>query len=285
MDRRQFCWRTAGVLAAMPLANAGLAQAGQGAEPIRLIVRADDIGSAHGANVACIRSFRDGIARSVEVMAPCPWFNEAAAMLRETPGYDVGVHLTLTSEWANYKWGPITQAPSLVDSNGYFFATTRDFLQSKWNIHEVEKELRAQIELARKMIPQVTHLSSHMGTPTSTPELQTLVRRLAAEYKLLLETPGAQWFRWPADNNTTAERREAALVKALQELKPGIWVLVEHPGLDTDEMRAIGHEGYWNVAAHRDGVTRSFTSELVKEVIKTRNIQLASYADTWPAQQ
>ena len=283
MDRRQFCWRTAGVLAAMPLANAGLALAGQGADPIKLIVRADDIGSAHAANVACIRSYRDGIARSVEVMVPCPWFNEAVQMLRETPGYDVGVHLTLTSEWANYKWGPITQSPSLVDSSGYFFATNRDFLAAKWNIHKVGKELRAQIELARKQIPQVSHLSSHMGTPTSTPELRTLVQRLAAEYKLPIETPGAQWFRWAADNNTTAEQREAALVKALQELKPGIWILVEHPGLDTDEMRAIGHEGYWNVAAHRDGVTRSFTSERVKEVIKARNIQLVSYGEIWPA--
>ncbi len=286
MDRRQFCLRTAGVLAAMPLAaGTGPAQARQAAEPIKLIVRADDIGSAHAANVACIRSFRDGIARSVEVMVPCPWFNEAAAMLRETPGYDVGVHLTLTSEWANYKWGPITQAPSLVDSSGYFFPTNRDFLGSKWNIHEVEKELRAQIELAKKHIPQVSHLSSHMGTPTSTPELRTLAQKLAAEYKLPIETPGAQWFRWPADNNTTAEQREAALVKALQELKPGIWILVEHPGLDTDEMRAIGHEGYWNVAAHRDGVTRSFTSERVKEVIKARNIQLASYGQLWPGKQ
>ncbi len=284
MDRRQFCLRTAGVLAAMPLAaRLGLAQARQRADQIKLIVRADDIGSAHAANVACIRSFRDGIARSVEVMVPCPWFNEATAMLRETPGYDVGVHLTLTSEWANYKWGPITQAPSLVDSSGHFFATNRDFLAAKWNIHEVEKELRAQIELAKKQIPQVSHLSSHMGTPTSTPELQALVRKLAGEYELPIETPGAQWFRWPADNNTTAEQREAALVKALQELKPGIWILVEHPGLDTDEMRAIGHEGYWNVAAHREGVTRSFTSEKVKEVIKARNIQLVSYGDTWPA--
>lgn len=284
MDRRQFCVQTAGVLAAMPLAaGSGLAQTRQAGDPIKLIVRADDIGSCHAANVACIRSYRDGIARSVEVMVPCPWFNEAAAMLRETPGYDVGVHLTLTSEWANYKWGPITQAPSLVDVAGHFFATNRDFLAAKWNIHEVEKELRAQIELARKHIPQVTHLSSHMGTPTITPELRTLAQKLAAEYKLPIETPGAQWFRWPADNNTPAAQREAALVEALEGLKPGIWILVEHPGLDTDEMRAIGHEGYWNVAAHRDGVTKAFTSAKVKATIKKRGIQLASYNDVWPA--
>jgi len=284
---------TAVLLAVAAVAGVpAVGQAGQEQAEIKLIVRADDIGSSHAANVACIQSYREGIARSVEVMAPCPWFGEAAKMLRANPGYDVGVHLTLTSEWENYKWGPLTQAPSLVDASGHFFPTTSQrkgfppntgFLQSKWNIHEVEKELRAQIELAKKEIPHVSHLSSHMGTPTCTPELRALVQKLAAEYKLPLDTPGAKHFRWPAGNDATAAQREGALVKALEELGPGIWILVEHPGLDTDEMRAIGHKGYWNVAAHRDAVTKAFTSAKVKEVIRKRGIQLVSYGDTWPA--
>jgi len=271
-----------GVLAVLLVCGAGV-QGGQGDGAIKLIVRADDIGSAHAANLACIQSYREGIARSVEVMAPCPWFNEAAAMLRENPGYDVGVHLTLTSEWANYKWGPLTQAPSLVDKDGHFFPTTRGFLASKWNIHEVEKELRAQIELALKAIPQVTHLSSHMGTPTSNPQLRALVQKLAAEYKLTFETPGSKYFRWGVGSDATAEQREAALIKALEGLTPGAYILVEHPGLDTEEMRGIGHEGYWNVASHRDAVTKAFTSAKVKAVIEKRGIQLVSYNDVWPA--
>jgi predicted glycoside hydrolase/deacetylase ChbG (UPF0249 family) len=294
MNGRTFRFRVFGVALAV-LAFAGrpaVAQAAQDQDAIKLIVRADDIGSCHAANVACIKSYREGIARSVEVMAPCPWFNEAAKMLRENPGYDVGVHLTLTSEWQSYKWGPLTQAPSLVGPNGHFYPTTSQrsdfpphtgFLQSKWNIHEVEKELRAQIELARKEIPQVSHLSSHMGTPTCTPELRALVQKLAAEYKLTFETPGAKHFRWSASSDATAAQREAALIKALEQLTPGVWILVEHPGLDTEEMRAIGHEGYWNVAEHRDAVTRAFTSEKVKEVIKKRGIQVVSYGDVWPA--
>jgi hypothetical protein len=124
-----------------------------------------------------------------------------------------------------------------------------------------------------------------MGTPTSTPQLRALVQKLAREYKLPIETPGAKRFRWGVDSKATAEQREAALVKALEQLGPGTWILVEHPGLDTPEMRAIGHEGYWNVAAHRDGVTRAFTSEKVKAVINRRGIQLVSYADIWPGQQ
>ncbi len=275
------------------LAGGGRTQtkAPQGA--IKLVVRADDIGSCHAANLACIQCFQKGIARSVEVMVPCPWFNEAAKMLRENPSYDVGVHLTLTSEWENYKWGPLTQAPSLVDAQGNFFPMTSQrqdfppntgFLQCGWKIEEVEKELRAQIELAKKMIPQVSHLSSHMGTPTATPQLNALVQKLAKEYKLPIETPGAQYFRWVADSKASAEQREAALVKALEELRPGVWILVEHPGLDTPEMQGMGHKGYWEVASHRDGVTKAFTSVKVKEVIRRRGIQLVSYHDMWQEQ-
>lgn len=269
------------------------AQTREGGGAIKLVVRADDLGSCHTADLACIKCYREGIVKSVEVMAPCPWFNEAVKMLRDNPGLDVGVHLTLTSEWENYKWGPITQSPSLVDAQGDFYPQTAQrpdfppntgFLQSGWKIDEVEKELRAQIELARKMIPQVSHLSSHMGTPTCTPELRALVQKLADEYKLPIETPGAQYVPWLADSKATAKQREAALVKALEGIGPGTWIIIEHPGLDTPEMQAMGHKGYWEVASHRDGVTRSFTSPKVKEVIKSRNIQLVSYHDMWPAQ-
>jgi predicted glycoside hydrolase/deacetylase ChbG (UPF0249 family) len=276
------------------LSGRGVAQTRDDAGAIRLVVRADDIGSCHTANLACIQCYREGIARSVEVQVCCPWFNEAAAMLRENPGYDVGVHLTLTSEWENYKWGPLTQSPTLVDEQGHFYPMTSQrsdfppntgFLQSGWKIAEVERELRAQIELAKKMIPQLSHLSSHMGTPTCTPELTTLVQKLAKEYRLPIETPGAQHLRWAADSKATAEQREAALIKALEDLKPGVWIVVEHPGLDTPEMQAMGHKGYWEVAAHRNGVTKSFTSPKVKDVIRKRGIQLLSYRDLWPGQQ
>ena len=257
---------------------------------IRLIVRADDIGSSHAANVACIQSFREGIARSVEVMVPAPWFNEAVKMLKENPKYDVGVHLTLTSEWDNIKWGPLTKAPSLVDGQGHFYPTTSQrkdfppntgFLQGKPKLAEVEKELRAQIELAQKKIPQVSHLSAHMGTPTCTPELRKLVEKLAREYKLPIATPGVQQVRGFYTNKKKGMDHEAALVQAMDELAPGTWLLVEHPGLDTPEMRAIGHKGYEDVAKDRAGVTKAFTSNKVKQVIARRGIQLISYADLY----
>jgi len=210
-------------------------------------------------------------------------------MLAENPGLDAGVHLDLTAEWENYKWGPITKAASLVDAQGHFFPTTRGrpddptrpgFLDANPKIEEVEKELRAQIEIAVRRIPQVSHLSSHMGTPSATPEFRELVNRLAKEYNLPLDLPGAK--RLPGQfggPGKTPEQMERALVESLEALTPGLYLVVEHPGLDTPEMRAIGHEGYRDVAAHRQAVTYAFTSDKVKAVVKQRGIRLISYAD------
>lgn len=256
---------------------------------IRLLVRGDDIGSSHAANEACIKTYKEGIVRSLEIMVAAPWFNEAVKMLKEVPTVDVGVHLMLTSEWENVKWGPITHAPSLVDAQGHFLPTTSQrndfppntgFLQSKWKIDEVEKELRAQIELAKQLIPQVSHLSSHMGTPTCKPELKALVEKLAKEYGLPLESSKLKYAEG-FSGKKTAEEKIAALVKICETLTPGDWLLVDHPGLDTPEMRAIGHQGYWDVAQDRDGVTQAFTSSKVKEAILRRGIQLIGYKDLY----
>ncbi|MFW5774471.1 MAG: ChbG/HpnK family deacetylase, partial [Tangfeifania sp.] len=134
-------------------------------EGIQLIVRADDIGSFHAANVGCIESYQNGIARSVELMPPCAWFPEAVEMLNENQGYDVGIHLTLTSEWSSVKWRPLTQCPGLVDDDGYFFPMVwknenfppgSSIQESDWNLDEIEQELRAQIELSLKHVPHIS---------------------------------------------------------------------------------------------------------------------------------
>ncbi|MFC1551056.1 polysaccharide deacetylase family protein [Candidatus Latescibacterota bacterium] len=254
---------------------------------IRLLVRGDDIGSSHAANLACIQSYREGIMRSVEVMVPCPWYKEAVVMLNENPGLDVGIHLTLTSEWEFYKWGPITQAPSLVDSKGYFLPMTsqRDdfppntgFRESNFDIGEVEKELRAQIEIALNEIKNVTHISGHMGTSGSTDELRALVEKLSKEYNLPTRVPmTGRTGRFPT--GATPSEKVDAMVTILEDLKPGTYMFVEHPGLDTSEMRSIGHKGYRDVAIDREGVTQAFTADRVKAVIKRRGIKLVSYGD------
>ena len=177
------------------LARTGLAQDGE----IRLLVRGDDMGVAQSVNEACIRSAREGIVRSVEVIVPGPWFLDAVRLLKENPGLDVGVHLALTSEWERVKWRPLTHAPSLVDADGYFrpmtsqrpdFPPDTGFIDANPKPEEVERELRAQIEMARRHLGErVSHVSTHMGTAVATPELRAITEKLAREFGLKLEAP------------------------------------------------------------------------------------------------
>jgi predicted glycoside hydrolase/deacetylase ChbG (UPF0249 family) len=272
------------ILLALFTLAAGLVSPAAAAE-IRLLVRADDMGVAQSIDQACIQSYRDGIARSVEVIVPGPWFLHTVKLLKQNPDLDVGVHLCLTSEWENCKWGPLTHAPSLVDENGYFFPMTRQrqdfppntgFLEAKPNPAEVERELRAQIELAKKHIPRISHLSAHMGTATSSGVFRDITSRLAREYGLRFENTGLKYAH--GFTGKTAEEREKSLLTLLEKLESGTWLLVEHPGLDTPELRNFGHIGYENVADDRAGVTHAFTSPAVKALIAKRNIELISYS-------
>ena len=151
----------------------------------RLIIRADDMGSFRSANIACLEGYKNGIETSIEIMVTTAWFPEAARMLRENPGVDVGLHFTITSEWDNVKWRPLTHCPSLVDENGYFWPMMtprkgyegRSITENKWNLAEIEQEARAQIELALKNIPHISHISGHMGSLAFAPEVEELMER------------------------------------------------------------------------------------------------------------
>lgn len=265
------------------------AAAQEAAGEIQLLVRADDMGAAQSINEACIKSYRDGIVKSVEVIVPGPWFLDAVRLLKENPGLDVGVHLALTSEWERVKWGPVTRAPSLVDANGYFRPMTRQrqdfppdtgFLDANPKLDEVERELRAQIEAAQRHLgKQVTHVSAHMGAAVGTPELRAITERLAREYGLKMESAGTKFAGTFGNSTFTAEQREQALLNLIEKLEPGRWMVLEHPAFDTPEMRNIGHKGYENVAADRAGVTRTLTSTRVREAIARRRVRLVSYAE------
>ena len=254
---------------------------------VYLLVRADDIGSFHAANEACIESYKNGIARSVELMAPCAWFPEAVRMLNENPGLDVGIHLTLTSEWSNVKWRPLTNCPSLVDKDGYFFPMVwknsnfppgSSIAEADWKIEEVEKELRAQIELSLKYVPHISHLSNHMGFTMLDTRLKQLVEKLATEYKLGTETNNLGYFQgWGRE--VKPEERIDKFCENLENLKPGKYLFVEHPAKETDEMKTVGYKGYENVGLNREWVTRVFTSEKVKQTIQKKGIKLIGYGN------
>jgi len=228
--------------------------------------------------------------RSTEIMVPCPWFPEAVKLLKENPGLDVGIHLVLTSEWNNYKWRPLTHCPSLVDKDGYFYPMIWqrvDFPKgtalhdASWKIEEIEKELRAQIEMAKKYLPGASHADCHMGCTSCSSQIDEVVKKLVKEYNVNINPQdyGVNYAGLWEKNDTTSDQRIKAAIEKLKQLKPGKYLFVEHPGLDTPEMRAIWHTGYFNVAADRDAVTKVFTSREVMDIIKQRGIKLISYAD------
>jgi chitin disaccharide deacetylase len=259
-------------------------------DDIRVVFKADDMGAAHAINQGTIEAYRNGVVTSTDVIVPGPWFLEAARLLKENPGLDVGVHLCLTSEWEHVKWRPLTRGKSFVDKDGYFFPMVwpnknfppgTSLQEAKPDLVEVERELRAQIETAKRHIRRVSFLSSHMGAAMSTPELRALTERLSKEYGLPMQDTQktAQWMRAVYLGTDSGPEKARKLAAALEKLPPGTHIHLDHAALDTPEMRAIGHEGYRNVAQDRWANVQAWTSAEVKEVIKRRGIKRIAVKD------
>lgn len=270
------------------LCYAALAQT----KPIRLLIRGDDMGYSHSGNLALIKSYKEGIERSIEVIVPSPWFPEAVKMLAENPTVDVGIHLAITSEWDNEKWRPLSDCQSLKDPDGYFYPMVfpnknypgRSIKENQWKLKDVEKEWRAQIELGLKKIPRISHLSAHMGCTNLNDSTKALVKRLAIEYKIDIDPmeQGAKYVSYDGPKATSEEKVES-FIKMLDKLEPGnIYLFVDHPGLNDAELQAISHIGYENVAMDRQGVTDAWTHPNVKAAIQKKGIQLISYKDLAP---
>ena len=260
--------------------------------PPRLIVRGDDMGYSHSGNLAIIKTYKEGIESSIEVIVPSPWFPEAVKLLQQNPGIDVGIHLAITSEWDNIKWRPVSDCPSIKDTNGYFYPMVvanknypgQSISENKWKIEDIEREFRAQIEIAVKNIPRISHLSSHMNCTGLSDEVRAMTRRLAKEYKIDIDLGelGVSYLGYDGPHKTSSEKIES-FVKALDKLEPGkTYLFVEHPGINNEELKAVSHIGYEDVAGDRQGVTDLFRSEKVKAIIKKKGIQLIGYRDLKP---
>lgn len=256
---------------------------------IRLIVKGDDMGAGHGINVATIDAYKRGVLTTTNVIVPGPWFPEAVRLLNENPGLDVGVHLALTSEWDNVKWRPLTQVPSLVDPDGYLFPNVRprngsapgaSISETGWKLDEIERELRAQLTMAKRHLPQATYTWNHMGFTSLSPDVAALVARLSKEYGLVVPTDlGIQSVGRVYESKDTGAVKADKLAARLETLGPGLWLHIDHAATDDPEIRAFGHTGYEWVAADRSANVEAWTSPKVREVITRRGIRLTSYRD------
>lgn len=262
---------------------------GQQQKPIRLIVRGDDMGYSHAGNEALIKCSREGIQTSIEVIVPSPWFPEAVKMLAENPNIDVGIHLAITSEWDNVKWRPVSDCKSLTDPDGYFYPMiwpNKNYpglaiKENKWTLADVEKEFRAQIELALKKIPRISHISGHMGCTNLSDSVNQMMKRLTKEYKIDIDPAdyGVSYASYQGPHKTLQEKIDS-FTKMIESLEPGkTYLFVDHPGLDSPELRSIHHVGYEDVAIDRQGVTDLWTDPKIKELIRKKGIQLISYKD------
>lgn len=269
-----------------------------------LIIHADDAGMSHSVNRATIDALENGVVSSASIMVPCPWFKEFAKYAVTHPEYDYGVHLTLNSEWENYRWGPVAprdQVPSLLDEEGYLWGSVEQVVKNV-KADEAAIELRAQIDRAKEFGVPLTHLDPHMGAVVSRPDLALVYVNLGIEYDLPVlflkeidEQTRRQYSLFSAgaalltkqleqhglpvldrlsqfyDGDSHEERRET-YVKCLQDLEPGVSELIIHCGYADDELRAITKS-----AERRDGDRRIFTEPAIAALIKSLDIQVVTW--------
>ena len=157
-----------------------------------LILHVDDVGMSWDSNQGAIQATEKGVATSMSIMMPCPWVPGILHYLKQNPDVDAGLHLTLTSEWKDYRWSPLVgkpAAPGLVDPEGAFWSSVQDVVKHA-SADEVESEIRAQLQRARDAGFEPTHLDSHMGTLFETPEFLQRYIKVGIENRIPVMFPG-----------------------------------------------------------------------------------------------
>jgi predicted glycoside hydrolase/deacetylase ChbG (UPF0249 family) len=272
-----------------------------------VIIHADDIGMCHATLPAVKELFQAGLVSSASVMVPCPWFPAAASFCREHPDLDVGVHLTVTSEWMTYRWGPLSTrdpATGLLDDDGYFFRTNAA-VQARAKPSAVAAELGAQLDRALAAGIDVTHIDTHMGTVLHPRFLQAYVD-LAAQHRLPLFLPRLAVAAAAATRRQALTQSEVeAVLSLVQELEvravplfdyftalplsdaaerierarrtfdalpPGLSLFILHPAQDTPELRAICPDWPARVADYQ-----AFMSQELQRHVHAAGVQVIGY--------
>ncbi|MBM3821703.1 MAG: ChbG/HpnK family deacetylase [Verrucomicrobia bacterium] len=264
-----------------------------------VILHVDDVGMSHASNLGAIESVEKGVATSWAVMMPCPWVPEIAKYLAENPGVDSGLHLTLTSEWKLYRWGPLAgkaRVPGLTDREGCLWPSVLQVVQ-RATPDEIELEIRAQIDRARILGMPITHLDSHMGTLFARPDYFERFAKVGMEEGIPIlavgghmtharkENPEAvaklrPWIPkiWNAGlpvlddlfTNTGAWKRaekKHRLMELLKSLRPGVTEILFHSSRLTEELPVITGS-----SESRMGDLEALTSPEVRALIQERNI-------------
>lgn len=266
-----------------------------------LIIHADDAGVAHSANAAIIAAYEKKAVNSAAIMVPCPWFPEIAAYAKAHPELDWGIHITLTAEWKNYKWGGVSSSseiPSLLDKDGYFYASVEEFTQHA-KPEEVRREIRAQVRKALAAGIKLTHLDNHMGSVLGSPALIEIYQEVGKEFHLPVLAPmnlvrmmAPQMLPYidtvhnvvvdqfiTAYKAVPADQWHVYYDQALEQLKPGLNEIIFHLAYDNDEMQAVTIDHPDFGAAWRQNDFNYVTSEAFKTLLEKKGIRLITWKD------
>lgn len=264
-----------------------------------LIVHGDDLGMTHSINAASIKALETGLVTSGSIMVPCAWLPEIAAYARNHPEADLGLHLTLTSEWSLYRWGPVLskeRVPSLFDASGYLYPLENE-AASHIDVKEAEAEIRAQIARARAFGIQPTHLDSHMGTLYQTKPLFEALLRVARENKLPVRVSQQMsssatflpTILQPDDvvidsiisiePSVTSEAWAGYYTQVIKNLQPGVTELVVHLAYDNEEMKAVtfDHPNWGSAWRQRD--FEFVTSDAFRKLLQENNVRLTTWRE------
>ena len=292
------------------MTNPLLEKLGYGPKDRLVILHADDVGMCHGSNLAYQELLPVGNVRTGSAMVPCPWSPEILRIAATQSDLDLGVHLTLTSEWSNYRWGPISTrdaATGLMDEEGCFFTSVEGFCDGL-DIEAAKIEMRAQIERAKAAGVDFTHLDGHMGAPMI-PELRDYYVQLGFEYQVpvllfrsidghmrtmgygdnvqqdelrctiaSLEAKGMlfpDWFRiTPIYGGATGEPSAQLYEDLLHNLSPGVTYFSLHPNTPGD-IEMISRD----IASWRTFEYDYFRSERATEFLAMEQITTIGYRE------
>ncbi|MCY3960016.1 MAG: ChbG/HpnK family deacetylase [Chloroflexi bacterium] len=273
---------------------------GHPADARLLIVNADDFGMCHGQNLGAIQSITQGLVSSCSLMAPTPWFLHATEFLRTHPEVSFAVHLTVVSEYRHYRWGPLAapaDVQSLIDESGYFFGDDRfGHILKAADIGELDTEFRAQIEAVLGQGLKPTHLDSHYGPHEQRQDIFDLVVSLAREFGLAVRAGSPDLVRsllaegLPAaehgvldSGRIPPEAKAKVLATKLRELPAGLSEWALHPGIATDELRAVmADPRVPGVTGTPDGRQSDFdfaVSDEAARIVEDEGIQIIEYRE------
>ena len=263
-----------------------------------LIVHADDLAVAHSVDAASFDALEKGGATSASIMVPCPWLSEVAAYAKDHPNADLGLHLTLTSEWKLYRWGPVEskdKVASLLGASGYLWPETGPAAQNL-KAEEAEREIRAQVERAIAAGIRPTHLDSHMGVLFSRSDLFAAYVKVAHDYhlpflavrvaderakllSLLSEKDPVEDSIGMANPTVHPGEWREFYGNAIRNLKPGLSEMIVHLGHDDSELQAvtIDHPDFGSAWRQRD--YEFVTSSEFKKMLEENHIVLVKWRD------